>query len=123
MALVLVVDDDPEVRNILKSFIEAAGHTVELAANTGEAWQALAKAPQVIFLDIDMPRETGVDFMFRVRQHPEHKEVRVAFVSAHPERASALQQTGRGADLVIAKPFRREAVVEGLRKLLRRGES
>ncbi len=57
-----------------------------------------------------------------MRKHPEYAGARVAFVSAHPERASALQQTGRGAELVIAKPFRREAILEALRQLLQRTE-
>ncbi len=118
MAKILVVDDDAAVRDVLTSFFEKEGHEVLQAASVAEAWDALDQEPQAIFADVDMPAETGVDLVFRLRQHPAHADLPVAFVTAYAARSSPLQQSGRGAQLVIAKPFRRETVLQALNQLL-----
>jgi len=118
MATVLVVDDEPEVRTLLATVIEKAGHEVLTAADAGEAWALLSKKPAVIFADIDMPGETGIELVLRLREHPTCAEVPVIFVTAYRERAIPLVSTGAGIVDVIDKPFRMEQVTDRLAQAL-----
>ena len=114
MAIVLVVDDEPDIRNLLKTIIEKAGHAVHTASDAGEAWALLEKRPDIIFADIDMPGETGVELVLRLRDHASCGAVPVIFVTAHHERAVPLLATGAGIVDVIDKPFKVERVLRSL---------
>lgn len=118
MAVVMVVDDEPEVRTLLETVVKKAGHEVICAADAGDAWSQLSRNPEAIFIDIDMPGETGVEFVLRLREHPSCADVPVVFVTAYHERARPLMASGAGIVDVIDKPFRLELVTDRLEKML-----
>ena len=122
MALIMVVDDEPEVRQLMETIISKAGHEVLSAADASHAWSQLDRRPQALFVDIDMPGETGVELVLRMREHPDHADVPVAFVTAFRERARPLVSTGAAGIVdVIDKPFRMEAIIDCLRRMLEPG--
>ena len=119
MAKVLVLDDQPEVRQLLGSVVEKAGHDVLRAENADEAWGLLDQRPALIFADIDMPGETGVEFVIRLREHPHGADIPVVFVTAYRERAAPLTASASAGIVdVIDKPFRLETITQTLHQFL-----
>ncbi len=118
MATVLIVDDNPDIRKLLSLFVESAGHNPVTAAAASQAWEKLEQMPDLVFLDIDMPGETGVDFLFRIRKEEKYTKIPVVFVTAYPDRCGPIQFSGEGADGVIPKPFKKEEIVETLDRIL-----
>jgi len=115
----MVVDDEPEVRKLLERVLSGAGHQVLQAADAAEAWRLLDREPAAMFVDIDMPGETGVEFVLRLRDSKEGLRVPVTFVTAFRERAMPLVSSGTpGIVDVIDKPFRFERVLSALDRML-----
>lgn len=118
MATVLIVDDSPDMRALMVAIVARSGHTVLEAADTESARRKLVENPDLIFLDVDMPQETGVAMLIRLRVSDPGFNTPVVFVTAHPERAEGLRKRGGGPVDVIAKPFRNEDILQALRRHL-----
>lgn len=118
MAVVVVADDDAKIRSMLGSIIEKLGHTVFTAADAAEVMALLRHDPQLLVLDIDMPGETGVELVMKLRHHPQLAQLPVIFVTAFPERSRPLQLTGLGAVKVISKPFHLPEIQTTVRDML-----
>lgn len=118
MATIMIIDDDPEIRQLLVALVEKLGHEALAAPSATDAWNMLDKKPQAIFADIDMGQESGVTFVSRLREHPIGKRVPVTFVTAYPERAAPLIAAGVGVVDVIRKPFRIELIQVRLEQML-----
>lgn len=103
---VLVVDDDPDIQDVLVLMITRFGHVADRACDGVEAVEALAgHAYDVVLLDLMMPRMTGEEVMRWLQQHPERgKDVRVVVATGsadqHRARLEAL-----GAHAVLQKPL------------------
>ncbi len=119
MAKVLVVDDEAEVRTLLESVVKNGGHEVLTAADATAAWELLKEKPEALLIDIDMPGESGVEFVLRLREHPTCSDIPVVFVTAFRERARPLVSSGAGLVDIVDKPFRIEAVQEKLGEMLK----
>ncbi|MEK7704546.1 MAG: response regulator [Myxococcota bacterium] len=118
MPRVLIVDDQEDIRELLRAIVEKDGHTTLQASNAREAETQLKDSVDLMLLDIDMPGETGVELLLRMRRGEVRPTVPTVFVTAYPERCSPLQATGFGANAVIVKPFRLEEVRRVLQRLL-----
>ncbi len=116
MALILIVDDEPDIRKLIAAFVTQEGHTALTAASTAEAMAELEKEPALVFLDVDMPGETGITLVIRLRVNRLHLETPIVFVTAYPERCVTLQKTGDANIEVIPKPFRKEHIVGAIQK-------
>jgi PAS domain S-box-containing protein len=103
---ILIVDDEPVIRQTLKRLLTAEGYDLALASDGAEA---LAKAaelvPDLILLDVVMPVMDGFEVCQRLRADPLLAEVPVIMVTALGDRNSRLQGLKAGADDFIAKPF------------------
>jgi DNA-binding response OmpR family regulator len=119
--LVLVVDDDPGIRSVLRGYLEQAGYRV-LEADTGEvALQALEdSAPEVILLDVGLPDIDGLEVLRQIRTR---SHVLVLLVTARVEEVDRLVGLGMGADDYISKPFSPREVVARVGAFLRRVHS
>lgn len=83
MSTILVVDDDPTCRELLRRLLPRAGHTVVVATNGRDALNALAEhTPQLILLDLAMPQMDGLSFLRRLRETPQFKELPVILCTA-----------------------------------------
>jgi DNA-binding response OmpR family regulator len=102
---VLVVDDEPDLRLILRLNLERWGHDVVLAANAAEADQVLSSQPvDAVLLDVSMPGESGLELLARLRAEG-RAPARVALLSAAlGVRGDAAALAG-GVDGVLEKPF------------------
>ena len=114
--LVLVIDDDDEIRSLLAAYLTREGWTVALAANTREAEQVLSLlVPEVMVLDIMMPGETGVQFARRVRANG--SRLPMLLLSAKGEAADRIAGLEAGASDYLAKPFDPRELLLRLRNL------
>ncbi|HEY5220775.1 MAG TPA: response regulator [Candidatus Paceibacterota bacterium] len=80
--LILVVDDEQDLRDIMSLKLKASGFDVITASDAKEAVAAAkASQPDLILMDIHMPGETGTDAALTIKQDPETKDIRIAFLS------------------------------------------
>ena len=104
MARVLVVDDEPDARELLSEFLTAKGYAVLTASNGEEALRKLKEdRPHLILLDIRMPKMDGLETLRRVREI-DH-EVGVIMVTAVNEEETGRQALKLGAFDYITKPM------------------
>lgn len=109
---VLVVDDDPDVREGLQLFLEREGYAVSTAEDGQEALEMLARSrPGLILLDLMMPVMSGFDFLQARAQREELAAIPVVVISAWGWVAADLQ----GVAAVISKPFRPSELIRVVR--------
>jgi two-component system response regulator MprA len=115
----LVVDDDPSVREALALVLDLNGFEVETAADGREAIRTLAQeSPDAVILDVLMPGIDGLEVCRRMRAGGDSTPVLMLTARAEvSERVAGLEA---GADDYLAKPFAREELIARLRALLRR---
>jgi len=120
---VLVVDDEPAVRESLRRALELEGYTVELAEDGETALEKLAGAaePDAVILDILMPGIDGLEVCRRIRASGNH--VPVLMLTARTEVDSRVAGLDAGADDYLSKPFALAELLARLRALLRRAGS
>ncbi|MDX1659925.1 MAG: response regulator [Nitriliruptorales bacterium] len=106
MAKILAVDDDPVIQRLLEVNLEMEGYDVELA---GDGEEALRKAreghPDVILLDVMMPKKDGWTVCRELREDDGFRDVPIVFLSARAQDSDVERGTEIGADAYITKPF------------------
>jgi CheY-like chemotaxis protein len=100
---ILVVDDQAQVRGMLRDFVEHLGCEASTAASGEEAIAAVATAqPHVVFLDLRMPGMSGLEVLAHFREH--HRAVPVIVITGSMHEEIALQASAAGAFAVVGKP-------------------
>ena len=117
---ILVVDDEPAVRESLRRALELEGYSVELATDGDEAMTRLERPeqPDAVILDILMPRMDGLEVCRRLRSSG--NSVPVLMLTAQAEVDSRVAGLDAGADDYLPKPFALAELLARLRALLRR---
>lgn len=120
MRKILVVDDEPHIRTVLRGYLEAEGLEVAEAADGTEALAAIRNdPPALVLLDIMMP---GIDGLETLRQMRTFSDAYVMLVTARAEEVDKLVGLGVGADDYVTKPFSPREVTARVRAMLRRDE-
>ncbi len=118
---VLLVDDEPDIIELLKYNLEKEGYQVSSALNGRDAIKAAkANRPDLIVLDIMMPGMDGVEVCNQLRQLPEFKNTLITFLTARSEDYSQIAGFDAGADDYITKPVRPKVFVSKVKALLKR---
>ena len=118
-AKVLVVDDDPAVRKLLLRVLNSAGLNVKTASDGFEAGQLSVKFnPQIIILDIVMPRMDGFEVCRRLKNNPETKNVKIIAISGFDTQENKEKILACGADLFLAKPLDLERLRKEVESIL-----
>jgi DNA-binding response OmpR family regulator len=118
---ILVVDDDRRVLELLEIALSAHGFRVITAADGDEGIQrAVAERPDLIVLDVRLPRRSGFEVCEWLRRDPDEPHVPIILVSAAGEAEARLQAFRRGADDYLSKPFSPKELVARARRLLER---
>ena len=116
---ILVVDDDPDIREVLKDRLESLGYVVQAAADGREALEVLEKQnPQLILLDIEMPAMSGLEVLKEVRKR--ELDITVVMITAYGTIERAVEAMKEGAYDFIPKPFEPDHVALSVRKALER---
>jgi DNA-binding response OmpR family regulator len=122
MTSVLVVDDEPIVRDVVRRYLERDGHRVVSAANGDEARTKIAaEAPDLVVLDIMLPGET--DGLALCRWIRSRSELPVILVTARGEEADRIVGLELGADDYVTKPFSPRELSMRVKTVLRRARS
>lgn len=118
---ILLVDDDPDIIELLEYNLQKEGYETQSAMDGIQALE-IAKSfkPDLILLDVMMPRQDGIETARRLRLIPEFKEVYILFLTARAEEYTEVAAFDVGADDYIVKPIKPRALVSRIKALLRR---
>ena len=121
MSKILIVDDEEDIRVLVRFHLEKEGHEIEEAKNGREA---VAKAkefrPDSILMDLMMPEMDGMEATYNIREIPQLKTTIIAFLSARNEDYTQIAGFNAGADDYIAKPIKPHLLTSRINALLRR---
>lgn len=118
---ILLVDDEPDILEIVEYNLSAEGYQVITADNGADAVKlAKKKKPQLIILDVMMPEMDGIEACAQIRKLPELEETIIAFLTARGEDYSQMAGFDAGADDYITKPIKPKVLVSKVKALLRR---
>ncbi len=121
---ILIVDDEPDILELIEYNLKKEGYQVYLASN-GADGVAMAKKvhPDLIILDIMMPKMDGIEACRIMRAIPEFKNTCMVFLTARSEEYSEIAGFNVGADDYIAKPIKPRALISRINAILRRNTS
>jgi DNA-binding response OmpR family regulator len=116
---VLVVDDEPKILNLIKSYLEINGYTVFRARTGREGMELFEKNPvSLILLDLMLPDFSGEEFCEKVRQV---SDIPIIMITAKVDEESIIRGLNTGADDYICKPFSPRQLMARVAAALRRG--
>lgn len=117
-ASLLVVDDDPQIRDVLRIALGQSGFTVNEAADGAAALASVTKfAPDLVVLDIGMPEMDGLEVCRRIRTS---SQVPIIFLTARDDEIDRIVGLELGADDYVAKPFSPRELVARVKAILKR---
>ena len=113
MARILIVDDEPDVRFLMRLIFEGAGHKVTEARHGAIGLKSVkARRPDLVITDVMMPTMDGLEFIERLRSNPRTAAIPVLVVSGNSELATA-------ANTRLGKPFTRRELLHAAALLIR----
>lgn len=121
---VLVVDDEQDILELLEYNLTKEGYEVETSTNGKESIEAAKRfQPQLILMDIMMPKMDGIEACRQIRQIPKLKEVFIIFLTARSEEYSEVAAFEGGASDFITKPIKPRALMSRISAFFRRDAS
>ena len=121
---ILLVDDEPDILEIIAYSLESAGYKIYKANNGLEAIKIAKKIiPDLIIMDLMMPHMNGIDACDNIRKSDKLNDVIITFLSARGEDFSKIAGFEAGADDYITKPIKPKVLLSKVKALLRRKNS
>ncbi|MFQ3679249.1 MAG: response regulator [Pseudanabaenaceae cyanobacterium] len=121
MSSVLVVEDSSPQREMISALLKESGMTVSSASDGVEALEQIqVSPPDIVVLDIVMPRMNGYELCRRLKESPQTKGVPVVMCSTKGEEFDKYWGMKQGADAYIAKPFQPQELIGTVKQLLRK---
>jgi two-component system alkaline phosphatase synthesis response regulator PhoP len=118
---ILVVDDDPDIIEILRYNLSLAGYQVKTASNGKEAVKkAKLFSPEIILLDIMMPEMDGIEACTQIKLLPSLKKTMIIFLSARSEDFTQIAAFDAGGDDYISKPVKPKILLRKIRSVVKR---
>ena len=114
---VLVIDDEPPIRKLLRMGLAAQGHETLDAPNGKAGLKLLAEKPDLIILDLGLPDIQGLDLLRMIREQDE--KVPIVVLSSRDDEAGKVRALDQGADDYVTKPFGMDELLARLRAALR----
>ncbi len=112
---IMVVDDNPDLVEIVKRILSAKGYAVQCVYGGEELFQRLEEQrPDLILLDIMMPRMDGFDVLSRLRGSAETSAIPVILLTGRSQFDDVLKGYGMGTDYYISKPFTPTQLLNGI---------
>lgn len=119
MARILIAEDEPDIRELVAFTLRFAGHEVFATSNGEEALQQANQViPDLILMDVRMPKMTGYDACRAMKNDPDLKDIPVVFLSAKGQDAEIQTGLDAGAEEYLLKPFAPDQLVERVRAIL-----
>ena len=121
MVSILIIDDEEDIREILKYNLEKEGFYVETAVDSENGLAKMKiKKPDLLILDVMMPGMDGIEFCELVRHTPGFEQIVICLLTARNEDYSQIAGLDSGADDYVAKPVKPKVLVSRINALLRR---
>lgn len=118
-AVVFVIDDDPSLREALKSLFGSVGFRVELFGSAPEFMQStLSDAPSCLVLDIRLPKRSGLEFQAELAAA--NIEIPIIFITAHADVPMSVKAMKAGAVDFLTKPFRDQELLDAVARAIER---
>ena len=116
---ILIVDDEPSIVVPIQFLMEQQGYSVLVAQNGEDALDAIYKyKPDLILLDIMLPRIDGYEVCEIVRLNPKYRDIKIIFLTAKGREVEIAKGLALGANAYITKPFSNTELVDKVRELL-----
>ena len=116
---VLIADDEPNIVTALEFLLQRNGYEVSVARNGEEALRLIElKVPDLVLLDVMMPRRSGYEVCRILRERAEWKHIKIVVLTAKSQEADAKTGLALGADLYVTKPFSTRDLVTKVEGLL-----
>ncbi|WP_019500949.1 response regulator transcription factor [Pseudanabaena sp. PCC 6802] len=120
-ANILLVDDEPRLREAVQAYLEDSGFNIQVASNAREAWQFIEQAtPDLVISDIMMPQVSGYEFLKQMRSDERFANLPVIFLTARGMTSDRIAGYQAGCDAYLPKPFDPDELVAIIENLLRR---
>ena len=121
---ILIVDDEPDIVELLVYHLKKEGFSTKSASNGNEALE-IAKSflPDLVLLDLMMPEMDGIETCIQIRENTELKDTIIALLTARSEDYSQIAGFDSGADDYITKPIKPRVLISRIKALLRRNET
>jgi len=119
MSKILVAEDERDIRDLVAFTLVFAGHEVVLATNGEEAVQtAMESNPDLILMDVRMPRMTGYEACKVMKANPDLKDIPVVFLTARGQESEIQQGLEAGAEEYLLKPFAPDQLTTRVKAIL-----
>lgn len=119
MAKILIAEDERDIRDLITYTLRFAGHEVISTTNGEEAYQAaLKELPDLILLDVRMPRMTGYEACEQLKATTSTQDIPVVFLSAKGQESEVKTGMEAGADEYILKPFSPDQLTARIQEIL-----
>jgi putative two-component system response regulator len=116
---ILVVDDDAEIRSLLRRLLESSGYLVDEAQTAEDGLRQLrAEQPDLVLLDLGLPDRSGHEVLEEVRADPATRLLPVVMLTAHGTREEKLRASREGVTDFLSKPFSPEELIPRVRSLV-----
>ncbi len=116
---IMVVDDEQDMVDLIKTMLEAKGYGVQSANSGQEAFNLLGEQkPDLIILDIMMPTINGLEVLVRLRENPDTASIPVILLTTQMEYKDILEGYQMGANYYIPKPFTKNQLLDGVNSIL-----
>ncbi len=119
MARILIAEDEPDIRDLVAFTLRFAGHEVTPTSNGEEAFQqASVVMPDLILMDVRMPKMTGYEACRAIKATPTLKDIPVVFLSAKGQDTEIQTGMDVGAEEYMLKPFAPDQLVQRVKEIL-----
>lgn len=119
MARILIAEDEPDIRELVAFTLRFAGHEVVATSNGEEALQQASQIiPDIILMDVRMPKMTGYDACRAMKADPALMDIPVVFLSAKGQDSEIQTGLEAGAEEYLLKPFAPDQLVERVKAIL-----
>ncbi len=115
----VLVDDEPGLRDAVQAYLEDSGFTVHTASNARDGWDTVQKImPDLVITDVMMPQVNGYEFLKQLREDPRFQTLPVVFLTARGMTNDRIQGYEAGCDAYLPKPFDPDELVAIVTRLL-----
>jgi DNA-binding response OmpR family regulator len=116
---VLIADDEPNIVTSLEFLLKQRGYDVRVANAGDDALRAVAEfEPQLVLLDVMMPRMSGYEVCQKIRENPDWNGMRIIMLSAKGRDVEVTKGMAVGADAYVTKPFSTKDLVARVQQML-----
>lgn len=121
MAKILIAEDERDIRDLVSFTLKFAGYEVVAASDGQDAYEkTLIERPDLILMDVRMPRMTGYEACKKMKEEPSIKNIPVVFLSAKGQEAEIRSGLEAGAEEYLLKPFAPDELISRVSELLAR---